>query len=41
VERSQSSDQKGKIILIRKPEGKKLLGRPRSRWEGGISMDLQ
>jgi hypothetical protein len=24
-------------ILVRKPEGKKLLGRPRSRWEVNIS----
>jgi len=28
-------------VLVVKPEGKKLLGRPRRRWEGNITMDLQ
>jgi hypothetical protein len=28
-------------ILVGKPEGKKPLGRPRRRWEGGIRMDLR
>ena len=27
--------------LVRKPEGKRLLGRPRRRWEDNIKMDLQ
>jgi len=27
-------------ILFGKPEGKKLLGRPRCRWEDNIEMDL-
>jgi len=27
--------------LLGKPEGKKSLGRPRSRWEVNIKMDLQ
>jgi hypothetical protein len=27
-------------LLIRKPEGKKPLGRPRRRWEDNIKMDL-
>ena len=27
--------------LAGKPEGKKLLGRPRRRWEDDIKMDLQ
>jgi hypothetical protein len=27
-------------ILVGKPEGKRLLGRPRRRWEDGIRMDL-
>jgi hypothetical protein len=27
--------------LVGKPEGKRLLGRPRHRWEDNISMDLQ
>jgi hypothetical protein len=27
-------------VLIGKPEGKRPLGRPRSRWEDGIRMDL-
>jgi len=26
---------------VRKPEGKKPLGRPRRRWEDSIKMDLQ
>ena len=28
-------------VLVGKPEGKKLLGRPRPRWEDNIKMDLQ
>ena len=28
-------------ILVGKPEGKRLLGRPRLRWEDNIKMDLQ
>ena len=28
-------------VLVRKPEGKRLLGRPRHRWEDNIKMDLQ
>jgi hypothetical protein len=28
-------------ILVRKPEGKRPLGRPKSRWENNIKMDLQ
>ena len=27
--------------LVGKPEGKRLLGRPRCRWEDNIKMDLQ
>jgi hypothetical protein len=27
-------------VLVGKPEGKRLLGRPRRRWEDGIRMDL-
>jgi len=27
--------------LLRKPEGKRPLGRPRRRWEDNIKMDLQ
>jgi hypothetical protein len=27
--------------LMGKPEGKRLLGRPRHRWEDGIRMDLK
>jgi hypothetical protein len=27
-------------ILVAKPEGKRPLGRPRRRWEDGITMDL-
>jgi hypothetical protein len=28
-------------VLVGKPEGKKPLGRPRSRWEDNIKADLQ
>jgi hypothetical protein len=28
-------------FLVGKPEGKRPLGRPRRRWEGGIKMDLR
>jgi hypothetical protein len=27
-------------VLVGKPEGKRLLGRPTHRWEGNIKMDL-
>jgi hypothetical protein len=27
--------------LVGRPEGKRLLGRPRSRWEDNIKMDLR
>jgi len=28
-------------VLVSKPEGKKLLGRPRRKWEDNIKMNLQ
>jgi len=28
-------------ILVGKPEGKRLLGRPKRRWEDNIKLDLQ
>jgi hypothetical protein len=28
-------------VLVGKPKGKRPLGRPRSRWEDNIKMDLQ
>jgi len=28
-------------VLVRKPEGKRPLRRPRRRWEDNIKMDLQ
>jgi hypothetical protein len=28
-------------MVVGKPEGKRLLGRPRSRWEDNIKMDLE
>jgi hypothetical protein len=28
-------------ILVRRPEGRRPLGRPRLRWEDNIKMDLQ
>jgi hypothetical protein len=33
--------QKAKRILVRKPEGKIPLGRPRHRWMNNIKMDLR
>ena len=29
------------MVLVGKPKGKRPLGRPRSRWEDNIKMDLQ
>jgi len=29
------------MVLVRKPERKRQLGRPRCRWEDNINMDLQ
>ena len=37
MERSRNA----KRILVRKPEGKRPLGRPRRRWEDNIKMDLR
>ena len=28
-------------VLVRKPEGKRPMGRPRRRWEDNIKMDLE
>ena len=28
-------------VLVGKPDGKRLLGRPRRRWEDNIKMDLE
>jgi hypothetical protein len=28
-------------VLVGKPEGKRTLGKPRSRWEDNIKMDLE
>jgi len=28
-------------VLVRKPEGRRPLGRPRHRWEDNIKIDLQ
>jgi hypothetical protein len=28
-------------VLVRKPEGKRPLGRPRRRWKDNITIDLQ
>jgi hypothetical protein len=38
-----SSDEEGRgvyRVLVRKPEGKRHLGKPRCRWEDNIKMDL-
>ena len=29
------------VVLVRKPEGKRSLGRPRNRWEDNIKTDFQ
>jgi hypothetical protein len=29
------------MVLVRRPEGRRTLGRPRRRWEDTIKMDLQ
>jgi hypothetical protein len=29
------------FFLLKKPEGKRPIGRPRPRWEGNIKMDFQ
>jgi hypothetical protein len=37
------SDRKGRgayRVLVRKPEGKRPLGRPRRRWDDNVKMDL-
>jgi hypothetical protein len=34
-------DRKVYKVLMGKPEGKRPLGRPRRRWEDGITMDLR
>ena len=40
--RSMYGDGRGAYrVLVRKPEGKRPLGRPRRRWEDNIKMDLQ
>jgi hypothetical protein len=39
-----SADWEGRDVyrvLVGKPEGKRPLGRPRHRWKGNITMDLQ
>jgi hypothetical protein len=33
-------DRKVYKVLVRKPEGKRPLGRPRRRWEDGIRMNF-
>jgi hypothetical protein len=39
---SDDGEQRGVYrVLVGKPEGKRLMGRPRHRWENNIKMDLQ
>ena len=35
--------ERGRVyrVLVGKPEGKRLLGRPRHKWEDNINIDLQ
>jgi hypothetical protein len=42
--RARSADEEGRgvyRVFLRKPEGMKLLGRPRRKWEDNINLDLQ
>jgi hypothetical protein len=42
--RERSADREGKgvyRVLVGKPEGKRLMRRPRRRWEDNINIDLQ
>jgi hypothetical protein len=34
-------ERRGVYKVVRKPEGKRPLGRPRHRWEDNMMMDLQ
>jgi hypothetical protein len=34
-------ERKAYKVLVRKPEGRRLLGRQRRRWEEGIRMDIE
>jgi hypothetical protein len=36
-----AEERKVNKVLVGKSEGKRLLGRPRRRWEDGIRMDLR
>jgi hypothetical protein len=38
---SMGEERKVYKFLVRKPEGKRPLGRQRRRWEDGIRMDLR
>ena len=39
---ARMGERKGEYwVLVRKPEGKRPLGRPRPRWEDNIKMDLE
>jgi hypothetical protein len=38
---ARMGELRGAYILIGRPEGRRPLGRPRSRWEGNIKMDLR
>jgi len=39
--RTHGTDENAYNILVGKPEGKRLLGRPRVRWEDTVRMDLR
>ena len=39
---ANAGDRRGAYrVLVVRPEGKRLLGRPRLRWEDNIKIDLQ
>jgi hypothetical protein len=40
IEARMGAKRKAYKVLVRKPKGKRPLGRPRHRWEGNIKLDL-
>ena len=42
IKKNEMGERRGVYrVLVRKPKGKRLLGRPRHRWEDTIKMDIQ
>jgi hypothetical protein len=40
MDRACSTNEKDEELIVGKPDGKRLLGRPRRRWVDNIKMDL-